>query len=232
MPRDRRWDDEQLRAAVAASRSLAEASRRLGLRPGGGTYRSLRRHMIRLGIDDSHLPVAVDGRVRMPRRWTNDDLRDAVLRSRSVAEVLRRLGYQPSGGMHRYIKGQIRRLGLKTDHFTGQGWAAGTRNRAGFRARPLSEILVADSTYLSSGRLRLRLIAAGLKEARCEICGLDTWRGTSLPLALDHINGDPCDNRLVNLRIVCPNCHALTETWCARNRGRRTPTGREVRLRT
>jgi hypothetical protein len=232
MPRERRWDDDQLAAAVAASRSLGEVSLRLGLRAGGGTYRSLRRHIERLGIDAEHLPVVVDGRVRPARSWTDDQLRDAVRDSRSYAEVVRRLGYQPSGGMHRHIKAHMERLGLNADHFAGRGWAKGRRAGTGFRPQPLAEILVANSTYLSSGSLRRRLINANLKPARCEICGLDTWRGQPLPLALDHINGDPRDNRLENLRIVCPNCHALTETWCGRNRSRRTPTGREVRLRT
>ncbi len=232
MPRARRWDDGELAAAVAASTSLREVSLRLGLRAGGGTYRSLRRHIERLGIDATHLPVMVGGRVRPARSWTDEQLRDAVRVSRSFAEVMQRLGYQPSGGMHRHIKAHIARLALDTDHFTGQRWSAGTRTGSGFKPQPLSEILVANSTYLSSGRLRRRLINAKLKPPRCEICGLDTWRGQPLPLALDHINGDPRDNRLENLRIVCPNCHALTETWCGRNRGRRTPTGREVRLRT
>ena len=83
----------------------------------------------------------------------------------------------------------------------------------------LDEILVENSTYRSSAQLRRRLILAGLKCQRCEHCGLDEWMGQELPLSLDHINGDPTDNRLENLRILCPNCHALTETWCARNRG-------------
>jgi hypothetical protein len=189
MPRQRRWDDDQLAAAVAVSTSLGEVSRRLGLRAGGGTYRSLRRHIERLGIDATHLPVVVDGRVRAARSWTDEQLCDVVRDSRSIAEVLRRLGYQPNGGMHRYIKAHMGRLGLNTEHFGGQGWAAGTRTGRGFKRRPLTEILVANSTYMSSGGLRRRLINEHLKPARCEICGLDMWRDQPLPLALDHING-------------------------------------------
>jgi hypothetical protein len=75
-----------------------------------------------------------------------------------------------------------------------------------------------DSTYTDNAALRRRLIKAGLKDGRCERCGLDSWMGEPLPLALDHINGDHTDNRLQNLRILCPNCHALTDTWCSRNR--------------
>jgi HNH endonuclease len=218
MPRTPRWNDDELRDAVALSRSLGEVCRRLGLRPGGGTYRSLHRHILRLGIDESHLPRVVDGRIRPTRRrWTDEQLRVAVSESVSIAQVLRQLGYEPNGGTHRFIKGHIRRLGLNTDHFTGQGWSRGLRGVSGFKPRPLDQILVANS-QMNSANLRRRLIAEGLKEPKCEICGINTWRGKPLPLALDHINGDPCDNRLENLRIVCPNCHALTETWCARNR--------------
>jgi hypothetical protein len=82
----------------------------------------------------------------------------------------------------------------------------------------LDEILVVNSTYTSTATLRRRLIKAGLKEARCESCGISEWQGQPLPLALDHINGVHTDNRLENLRILCPNCHALPDTWCVRNR--------------
>ena len=135
-----------------------------------------------------------------------------------MADVLRRLGYEPNGGVHRFVVSHIRRLGIDTDHFLGQAWARGRENGTGFRARPLSEILVRNSTYTNVARLRKRLIAAGLKVARCERCGRDEWEGEALPLALDHVNGDPSDHRLENLRILCPNCHALTDTWCGRNR--------------
>ena len=228
MPRPRTWTDDDLREAVVASESLREVALRLGLASGGRSQQALQRHIDRLGLDASHLPVMVNGRVRRPRAWSDDDLRDAVEQSNSVAGVLRRLGYEPSGGMHRFISAHMRRLELDTSHFTGQSWAKGRQLSTGFTARPLDEILVANSTY-SSGNLRRRLIREGLKESRCEICGLDSWRGEPVPLALDHVNGDPTDNRLENLRILCPNCHALTETWCGRNRRAGVPQRQRAR---
>lgn len=78
----------------------------------------------------------------------------------------------------------------------------------------MTEILIENSDYTGTARLRARLITEGLKPARCERCGLDSWLGEPLPLMLDHINDSPTDNRLENLRILCPNCHALTDTWC------------------
>ena len=68
-----------------------------------------------------------------------------------------------------------------------------------------------DSPY-PTNRLKRRLLVAGLKEAACEVCKGTTWNGLPMPLELDHINGRRSDNRIENLRILCPNCHAQTPT--------------------
>jgi len=117
--------------------------------------------------------------------------------------------------MHQAVVHHIARLDLDVSHMTGKGWARGTTGVTS-HPRPLEEILVKDSAYQNVSKLRERLIRAGLKERRCERCGIDEWHGHRVPLELDHINGDRRDNRLANLRILCPNCHSQTETWCAR----------------
>lgn len=221
MPRPRSWTDEQLIAAVAASRTLKEVHERLGLKP--GKYDVMRGHIRRLGLDAAHLPRSDVGAAAAPRRrWTTTDLENAVRDSDSVSEVSRRLGYTPNGGVHRMIVAYIRKLGLDRSHFTGTAWAKGLKRRD--ISLPLADVLVEGSTYNSS-RLRVRLVAEGLLTSECAECKLTEWRGERLPLHLDHINGDHTDNRLENLRILCPNCHSVTKTWCNR-RGRRSPTGR------
>ncbi len=175
----------------------------------------LRRHIARLGLDASHIPWSGEGARQHRRSWDIEHLAAAVAGSDSVSEVSRRLGYTPNGGIHRMLVAYIRNYGLDTSHFTGTRWARGRS----LPKIPLDEILVENSTYRANSRLRIRLVAAGLLKAECAECGLTAWRGQPLPLHLDHVNGDHTDNRLENLRILCPNCHAITDTWCGRERG-------------
>lgn len=84
------------------------------------------------------------------------------------------------------------------------------------RGIPIDDLLVAGSRR-GRGHIRSRILKAGLKEERCERCGLSEWRGQSLSVTLHHINGDGYDHRLENIEFLCPNCHSQTSTFSGRN---------------
>jgi hypothetical protein len=86
-------------------------------------------------------------------------------------------------------------------------------------AMPMDELLV-SGVYRSRHNLKLRLLSTGLKEERCERCGLISWRERPISLALHHVNGDRLDNRLENLELLCPNCHSQTDNFAGRAAGK------------
>jgi hypothetical protein len=90
------------------------------------------------------------------------------------------------------------------------------RLRARSTEIPIEELLT-EGRRCGRGHLRRRLLKAGLKEERCEQCGLDEWRGAPLRVTLHHANGDAYDNRLENLMFLCPNCHSQTSNFSGRN---------------
>lgn len=145
--------------------------------------------------------------------FSKEEVSEAVRGSRSYSETLRKLGLRAAGGNHSTLKKYAALWGISTDHFD-QNWANRT---AGRRARiPLADILVERSTY-SRAHLKERLFEEGIKHRLCEICGQgENWRGTRMALILDHVNGRGEDNRIENLRIVCPNCAATFDTHCGR----------------
>jgi hypothetical protein len=145
--------------------------------------------------------------------FTEPELREVVAGSRCYAEVLRKLGRRPAGGNHGTIKKYVARWGISTEHFDQDAIRREALSRPPI---PLADVLVEHSTY-HRGHLKRRLLAEGVKRAECELCGQGaSWRGRPLALILDHINGVPDDNRLENLRIVCPNCAATFDTHCGR----------------
>ena len=151
------------------------------------------------------------------RSWTENDLRNAVEKSRSVRQTISLLGLIPAGGNYAQIQKFLKLYKIDTRHFSGHGWSKGLRG-IGKPKIELEKILVQDSNF-QSFKLKKRLFTAKLKPQHCEECG---WKKISedgrLPLELDHINGNSSDNRLENLRVLCPNCHSLKPTHRGRNR--------------
>lgn len=78
---------------------------------------------------------------------------------------------------------------------------------------PIESLLVVGRAQTNRSHLKRRLIDAGLKQDRCERCGLDEWMGERLTTELHHVNGDGADNRLENLQLLCGNCHSQTHNW-------------------
>lgn len=152
--------------------------------------------------------------------FTESELRAAVADSQSFSDVLRRLELRAAGGNHSTIKKYVARWAICTAHFDPAAW----RRTAAPRNRVFDEILVEHSTYTNRRVLKKRLYAAGLKAPACELCGQgEVWRGKHMSLILDHLNGVHDDNRLENLRIVCPNCNATLDTHCGKRTKVRHP---------
>lgn len=215
------WTDEQLRLNVPLADGYVSLLARLALSPTAALYERIKRRIRMLGIDTSHFSRKRGPRGVRQTRWTEKQLRVAVAESFSVAQTLRRLGLVAAGGNYVIVQRRIRDLSIDTTHFTGKGWNVGPRARATALTTALDDLLVADR-WTSSHKLKQRLLKAGLKAGACELCGwAERASDGRIPLELDHINGDRNDNRLENLRILCPNCHALQPTHRGLNQKRR-----------
>lgn len=150
------------------------------------------------------------------RSWNEEQLKLAVKNATSIRQVLQKLNLKEAGGNYEQVKKYIKECNLKTDHFTGKAWNRGLIG-VGTPRIPLEKILVQNSSF-QSFKLKKRLFAEKLKPQQCEECG---WAQKApdgrLPLELDHINGNKADNRLNNLRVLCPNCHSLKPTHRGKN---------------
>jgi hypothetical protein len=146
--------------------------------------------------------------------FTESSARAAIAQAICWSDALRALGYEPKGHNIRTLQRWARIWQVDTSHFDPN---IGRRRAGVSQQRPLEEMLVEGSSC-ARDQLKRRLFQTGLKEPRCEMCGQgEVWRDRPMSMILDHINGVSNDNRLENLRIVCPNCAATLDTHCGRN---------------
>lgn len=144
--------------------------------------------------------------------WSKNKVSDqqiinAAKSSKSMAEAAAKVKLKYST-----FRGRAKVLGVFIPNQPGKGLRATRRGQ--FLKYKLEDILKGKHPEYHSGRLKQRLIAEGIKQAKCEVCGRTKWRGKDIPLELHHKNGDPYDHTLENIQILCPNCHAQTAGFC------------------
>ncbi|MEU6368452.1 HNH endonuclease signature motif containing protein [Streptomyces sp. NPDC046931] len=207
------FTDDELRAAATSARSVRGAARILGIPDDSRSRAALGRMLRERDIDTAHFRNA---RLTIPA----DALRAAVARATSYADVMRALGLEVNDTNHRRVRRQAAQLGLDTSHFVRRPWG-GTRTAPRTCApERVLVILPVGSARPNRARLHTALQAAGVPY-RCTSCGNEgQWLAQPITLQIDHINGDWLDNRIENLRYLCPNCHSLTATWCRQKGGR------------
>lgn len=151
----------------------------------------------------------------MPK-FNKEELKQAIKISSTFAETLRYLGMCETGNNHLTLKKYIKLWNIEITHFSTPSERA--KKYLNKPPRPIEELLVKNSFH-SRTNLKKRIYSEGLKKPICEMCGQnEIWQGKQISLILDHINGIRNDNRLNNLRIICPNCNASLETHCGKQR--------------
>jgi hypothetical protein len=148
--------------------------------------------------------------------YSLDQLQEAVNDSVSVAQVLKKLNLNIYGSAYDTVKKRIKENNIDTSHFTGQLWSKG--KIVGPKPRiKLEDILSNKVEYSNNHLLKQRLINEGYFERKCYECNRDTWNNQPIPIELEHKDGNHKNNSIENLTILCPNCHAQTDTHAGKN---------------
>lgn len=146
--------------------------------------------------------------------YTQEEFVKAVKTSGSVRQVLIKLNVSPKGGNYKVVALRIKKLKLDISHFHGQAWNKGKKMP---HKRSIFDYL-SNKIPIQSHKLKLRLLGDGVFEHKCFKCQRTRWNGKPIPIELEHIDGNHENNSLTNLRLLCPNCHAQTDTYRGKNK--------------
>ena len=151
-------------------------------------------------------------------------LRELCKDSYSYAEVLRKAGRKQGGGAQKTLKEKIALWNIDVSHFTGQDWHNSPNQpkqetKIGSREKYNIEQILIKNSPITQKVLRGYIERHQILDYRCQICGCNgEWQNGKIALEIDHIDGDNSNNEISNLRYLCPNCHALTDTYRGKNK--------------
>ena len=170
----------------------------------------------------------------MNDKYNIENLQRLCSESYSYAEVIKKLGNIPKGGNYSILKRYIKKYDIDISHFTHQQWHSSPNqlNNPNFHKgdeKWTDETLFVDNSYASHNALRKYVRRHEIFPYKCVNCGCDgNWMGGTISLELDHIDGNNMNNQLSNLRYLCPNCHALTDTYRGKNKPRNIPEQQKI----
>lgn len=139
--------------------------------------------------------------------WNLERIKEIIPQCINFTEVLKMLSIPRQGNNSNTLKRLLDENNIDYSHFTGRARVYNNTSTS------ISEYL-ANRVKITSGKLRIKLLTEGLKENKCEICGITKWFGKPIVCQLHHIDGNNQNNNLENLQILCPNCHSQTENYC------------------
>lgn len=155
-------------------------------------------------------------RTNKNRSWTDEQLIEAVKTSTSVRQCVLKVGLKEAGENTKNVILHIKRLNLDTSHFLGKGQKGSTHDS--LKRCTVEEMMVEDGRRGDTPTIKKWLIDRKIFAYECSICKLSLWLDQPISLHIDHINGTPHDNRIENLRLLCPNCHSQTDTYCGKGK--------------
>lgn len=155
--------------------------------------------------------------------YTDEQLIQATQSSISIAQILTKLGLKIHNNNYIIFRSNIIRLKIDISHLLGKGYL---KNRKFGYRYPITDYL-SNKKRINSHDLKLRLIDENLLEHKCANCNLSNWLGQPIPIELHHKDGNHKNNNLVNLQILCPNCHALTDNHAGKGKALRNKNGND-----
>ena len=198
-------EDDEFISCITSSHSWREALQKLNMKT---VTRSIQRRVQNLQVDTSHFEKFWDGLYTKINRLSSQQINEVIQSSNSWDQVMNKFGYK-SLAFCNQIKSKLDNLNINTSHLRDCKY--------NLRLIENSEVFVEDSDYVNGSNIKKRLQNDMGWERSCSSCKLKDWLGNPIPIQLDHINGNHFDNRIENLRFLCPNCHALTDTYCGKN---------------